>query len=154
MKIETRLNHYIHQHIPITKALGCTIKLATRDKVVVMAPFSNNINHQSTVFGGSLHAVATLACWGLLYANFIDRLETMSIVVNHSEISYLKPITKDFDAIALRPEQANWEKFERMVDRKGKGRIEMDSVIYEDGMLAVAYKGAFVVSERGIVVPT
>jgi thioesterase domain-containing protein len=75
-------------------------------------------------------------------------------VVNHSEISYLKPITKDFDAIALRPEQANWEKFERMIDRKGKGRIEMDSVIYEDGMLAVAYKGAFVVSERGIVVPT
>lgn len=145
MQIAKRLNDYIHQHIPITKSLGCEIQSAAQDKVIVTAPFLNNINHQSTVFGGSLHTVATLACWGLLYANFVDKLGAIDIVIHHSEIDYLKPVTRDFSAISLKPAPLSWEKFEKMLERKGKSRIKIRSTICENEEVLVDYQGVFVV---------
>ena len=54
------LEKYLHKHIPISSAMGVKVDVASSERVVLSAPFLNNINHKQTVFGGSLHAVATL----------------------------------------------------------------------------------------------
>lgn len=148
MSIENQLNTYIHEHIPITQALGANIQFASREKVVVTAPIKNNVNHQHTVFGGSLHAVATLACWSLLYTHFMDSLGKIDIVLSHSTIDYLNPVTADFAAVCIKPEKENWDKFAHMLARKGKARIDIASQIFENNQLSVQFQGTFAVLVR------
>ncbi len=148
MSTQAIVNQYIHDHIPITIALGSVVELATPQKVMVTAPFLNNINHKQTVFGGSLHAITTLACWGLLYTNFIESLGKIDIVISKSEIDYKLPIKSDFAAICERPDTLIWTKFEQMLARKGKGRICLEATITENGKIAVAYQGEFAVLKQ------
>lgn len=144
----TLLNQYIHNNIPISKALGAMITTASQDKVIVSAPFINNINHKSTVFGGSLHAVLTLSCWALLYTNCIDYLDLIDIVIVKSDIRYLKPVTQDFSAVCEKPAPDEWAKFEKFLYRKGKGRLEIKAFIEQDNEVAVEYVGVFAVIKR------
>jgi thioesterase domain-containing protein len=59
------LKEYLYQHIPLSQALGLEVIEASLENIVLGAPFLPNINHKHTVFGGSLHALSTLACWSL-----------------------------------------------------------------------------------------
>lgn len=139
---------YIAEHIPITQALGITLEFAT-DRVMVNAPLQNNINHKMTAFGGSLHAVATIACWSLLYQHFIHELDHIEIVISHSDVDYLLPVTSDFRAICRKPDEATWDKFSKILSKKGKARITLHAQIFQFDKLAVDYRGTFVVLAKG-----
>src|SRR5215204_6245420 len=89
--------HYLHQHIPISQAMGIQVETASPSTVILYAPFLNNINHKKTAFGGSLHAVATLACWSLLHLH-LERLDPLDLVITQSKVNYLLPVTSDFRA--------------------------------------------------------
>ena len=91
------LENYLLQHIPLSAAIGVKVEAALSEHVILSAPFLNNINHKNTVFGGSLHAVATLACWSLLYVNLLEMSEkNIQIVIASSEIFYTAPVISDF----------------------------------------------------------
>lgn len=139
------IQNYLIDHIPLTQALGVVLTQVSNDKVIMQAPFLNNINHKMTVFGGSLHAVATLTCWSLMYTNLIDSLGNIEIVISHSEVDYLLPVTSDFEAICTKPNQAVWDSFKKMINKKGKGRISLTAQIFQSNQLAVDYHGTFVV---------
>ena len=105
INLEKRLEKYLLEHIPISAAMGVKVDRASSTKMVLEAPFANNINHKKTVFGGSLHAVATLACWSLLHYNITERLgDSVQIVIANSKIDYLSPVSKDFKAECCLPE--------------------------------------------------
>jgi len=53
--LRSTLEDYLWEHIPISKAMGVRVDSASLEKVILEAPFTNNINHKKTVFGGSLH---------------------------------------------------------------------------------------------------
>ena len=144
---ETDLEIYMHQNIPLSQALGIHVDSATPQKVVLTAPFSKNINHKKTVFGGSLHAVATLACWSLIYCN-LENLQTFDIVITSSTVQYLKPITCDFTVICEKPEDTKWNRFISALSQKEKGRIALRATISQDGKLAVEYEGTFAAIKR------
>ncbi len=139
---------YLAEHIPITNALGIALELDPHNNIIVNAPLKNNINHKMTAFGGSLHAVATLACWSFLYKQFIHQLEKIEIVISRSEIDYLLPVTSDFKAICSQPDSVSWEKFSKAFNKKGKARIILCAKIYQADRLAVNYYGTFVVTMR------
>ncbi|MCC2646952.1 MAG: hypothetical protein K0R02_1017 [Rickettsiaceae bacterium] len=139
------LEKYIYKNIPISLSLGVKIDDATSDEIILTAPLEANINHKNTVFGGSLHSVATLACWSLLYINIQKYYESCEIVISSSKIDYKKPVKEDFSAICVKPNETDWEKFIKMLDRKGKGRISLKAKIYQGDSLAVDYLGEFVV---------
>lgn len=138
MNMQT-LEEYLHRHIPISAAMGIRVEEASEDRVVLFAPFSNNINHKKTVFGGSLHAVATLACWSLLHLN----LQEVQIVITHSEVAYQAPVDGDFRAECKMPEKKSWQRFMKMVQSKGKARIALEATIAHKGRLAVQFQGVF-----------
>lgn len=142
------LQDYLHHHIPISAALGIQVTHATSEKVILQAPMAPNINHKKTVFGGSLHAVVTLACWSLLFTNLTEWPEPTEIVIQQSEIDYLLPVTKDFTAEANFPELTAWQKFTAILARRGKAKIQLTASIYQDSQLAVAFKGSFVALRR------
>ena len=61
------LESLLHHDIPITKALGLAVRDWSEQRLQLHAPLDANINHASTMFGGSLYCVAVLAGWGWLY---------------------------------------------------------------------------------------
>jgi len=57
------LQDYLHEHIPISSAMGVRVVACDESGVRLTAPLYPNINHRATVFGGSASAVAILAAW-------------------------------------------------------------------------------------------
>jgi hypothetical protein len=74
---------YLHEHIPISRALGVTVVRADAGGVELRAPLAANINHRSTVFGGSAISVAILAAWTLVHLWTMDlgRLGRYRVVI-------------------------------------------------------------------------
>ena len=134
---------YLHSHIPISKAMGVTAVHASDRRVVLRAPLDVNINHKSTAFGGSLQALATLSCWTLLHLNLRHTASAGEIVITSSNINYIRPVTKDFEAEATLPEGNRWPLFLKTIERHGKARIQLTASIVEDDELAIDYTGSF-----------
>lgn len=137
------IKKYVLEQIPLSRALGFHAERVTHDEVLVSAPFLGNSNHKNTIFGGSLHCLATLACWSLLYTNLKDLPIQPEIVITKSTVHYLKPVTGDFSASCQRPDNATWERFLKALNSKKRGRIELSAEIYQDGKLAVDFQGTF-----------
>ncbi len=137
-----QLQAYLYEHIPITKAMGVQVEHASLDKVVLWAPLRENINHKSTVFGGSLHAALTLACWCMVYMHVrhmhVHHLHPQ-IVITKSEASYRVPVDGDFRAKCDAPPMHEWQKFQNMLQTKGKGRIPLTATIVHNSQVAVEY---------------
>ena len=63
------LARYLHEHMPLTRALGVSVLAAGQQGVNLAAPLAANINHQSTAFGGSLASLAILAGWSWVWVH-------------------------------------------------------------------------------------
>ena len=140
--MEKQLEAYLYQHIPITKAMGICVEYASPDKIIVTAPFATNINHKKTVFGGSLHAVATMACWCLLHVNLKEDKQ-IQIVITNSNVDYLAPVDGNFKAECVMPEKQEWQRFMQILLSKGRARIKLSAKIYHNDRLAVDYHAVF-----------
>src|ERR1700738_1573053 len=117
--MEKQIEAYLHEHIPISQAMGIQVEHASLQKVILFAPFANNINHKKTVFGGSLHAVATLACWGWLHVRLQELFhEDIQIVIANSTVAYLAPVFSDFHAECTMADLSNWERFIKAFHKK------------------------------------
>ena len=143
--LEHLLENYLLKHIPISAAMGVKVDRACSNQIILSAPLSNNINHKNTVFGGSLHAVATLACWSLLHINLLNLLkENCQIVIASSEIQYLAPVSSDFKTESHMPDALNWECFIKTLRKRGKARLKLSAQIIQESQLCVDYSGIFV----------
>ena len=100
MKSPEALEDYLYRNIPISEAMGVRVARASTDSISLTAPLQANINHKRTAFGGSLQAVATLACWTLLHVNLREDADPSEIVITNSNIDYIRPVTADFTATA------------------------------------------------------
>jgi thioesterase domain-containing protein len=119
------LEQYLHEHIPISRAMGAQVETADQAGVRLIAPLAPNINHRETVFGGSLSALGILAGWTLIHArlravNFKGRL-----VIQRSATDFLKPAGGAFAAFCPSPAAAEWAQFVRALHRKGRARITL-----------------------------
>lgn len=137
------LQSYLERNIPISAALGAKVLEIGTDTLSVGAPLGANINHKLTVFGGSLQAVATLACWSLLHHKLRGEADPGEIVIMNSTIDYTKPVTGDFVATAFLPHDKSWQQFIRTFERRGKARVQLTAQIYQGEELAVDYTGTF-----------
>ena len=136
-----KLEKYLIANIPITKAMGVRVDSISLEKAILSADFKCNINHKKTAFGGSLHAVATLACWSLLHTHLLEyRAE---IVITKSSVDYLKPVTADFEAHAFMPSEQVWHRFLQVLESKGKAKIQVNAQIFQGGKNAVNFVGTF-----------
>ena len=113
------LESYLHQRIPLSRAMAVEVRSAEPDGVELFAPLAPNINHRDTVFGGSASAVAILAAWSALYVKMRAEMRAGRIVIRRNKMSYERPITGDFTAKSAPPEPAAWAK---AIATLGKGR--------------------------------
>lgn len=138
------LKDYLYENIPISSALGVDIVLANTTEVILKAPIKPNRNHKKTVFGGSLHSLATLASWCLVFVHLQKKQRRSELVISNSKIKYIRPVTADFEAVSTLNDKREWDAFEKGLAKWGKSKISVKAQIFQDNKLAVDYEGEFV----------
>ena len=123
------INAYVHKHMPLSQALGAEITAYDGKKVNITAPLAPNINHRDTAFGGSLSALGVLSGWALLFIKLKEDGIDCRLVIQQSNFDFKSPIPDDFTITAHAPEEKLWKKFIRTLQRYGKARISIDSLV-------------------------
>ena len=140
----TQLQAYLHSNIPLSAAMGVQVKVATPERVLLFAPLGPNINHHRTVFGGSGVAVATLSAWTLLHLRLSQARLDAQLVIQRSSMEYERPITGDFEATCGFTDEAAWQKFRSMLQRRGRARITLEAQLLYASNEMGSFVGDFV----------
>lgn len=138
------LEKYLHDHIPLSRAMCVAVVAVEQDRVTLGAPLAPNINHRETVFGGSASALGLLAAWSLLHARLRWEGTECRLVIQRNSMEYERPIPGDFTATSSLAVPGQWPQFIRMLQRKGKARITVTSVLEHAGQVVGRLSGEFV----------
>lgn len=138
------LEKMLHHEIPLTKSMGITVGHYDPMELRLNIPIAPNINHKSTVFGGSLYSAAVLTGWGLLNLTLQKQKCTAQIVIQDSNIEYLSPVSGDFSTRSRLASEVAINRLIGMLTRYGKARIAMAVDVLYEGQVAVAFEGQYV----------
>ncbi len=138
------IERYLHEHIPLSQKIGVTVATADAAGVRLCAPFLPNINHCSTVFGGSVSALATLTGWTLVYVRLRPLALHKQIVIQRNAVEYLKPIQGDFCVFCPSPPEQEWQRLIETLRRRSKGRIALKAEIFSGGVRVGTFEGVYV----------
>jgi len=118
---------YLHQHIPLSAAMGVQVLACDAGGATLSAPFAPNINHRATVFGGRASAVAILSAWTWLHFALVGVGvgRPARLVIRRNRVDYLAPITGAFVSHCDSTPPASLEKFVHTLARHGKARLEV-----------------------------
>jgi thioesterase domain-containing protein len=139
------LQSYLHERIPLSRAMAVEVRAATAEGVELHAPLAPNINHRDTVFGGSASAVAILAAWCALYVRMRSEQRAGRIVIRRNRMSYERPIAGDFTAKSAPPEPAAWSKAVATLGKGRPARIHVTATLECRGERVGVLEGEFVV---------
>ncbi|MGB9180004.1 MAG: thioesterase domain-containing protein [Pyrinomonadaceae bacterium] len=142
MSLAQQIQELFYSKIPITRSMGVKVEDYDGERLILCAPLEANVNHLGTAFGGSLHALAVLSGYGLLWLE-LKEVEC-HIVIRKSTISYERPVRGEIRAICVRPYSDALEEFKRTFHQKGKARITLLATIEDQGETAVHFEGIFV----------
>lgn len=140
------LEQYLHDSIPLSKAMGVEVRKSNAEHVVLSAPLIPNRNHQATVFGGSASAVAILAAWSLLHVRLKQTGLRVRLVIQQNTMKYERPIEGKFlasSSVSVADLSA-WERFQEMLKRKRRARISIKVTIRCKGKNVGEMQGEFV----------
>lgn len=140
----SEVEHYLHTHIPLSEDMGVSVTSVGAEGVTLSAPLQSNLNHQSTAFGGSISALAILSGWTYLCMRLRASTEPSRIVIQRSQVNYLQPILGVFTARCLAPTGDEWDRFWDLLQKRGKGRITLESDVLSDGTRSAAFTGTYV----------
>jgi thioesterase domain-containing protein len=138
------LEQYLHDHIPISKAMQVAVLSVEEESVVLSAPLEPNINHRETVFGGSASALAILAAWSLLHTRLGSAGLSCRLVIQRNTMEYELPILGLFYAQSSLGTPEAWQRFLHILMRKGKARITVTSILEQEGQVVSHFSGVFV----------
>lgn len=140
----SELEQYLHDHIPLSRAMQASALAVSAESVVLGAPLKPNINHRDTVFGGSAAALATLAAWSLLQVRLSQQAVPFRLVIQRNTMEFLAPMSDGFTASSALPEPDSWERHLRMLERKGVARFKVTAELHCDGKHTGSFVGEFV----------
>lgn len=139
----TELEHYLHDRIPLARAMEIVVESVSDTEVVLAAPLAPNRNHRGTLFGGSAAAAATLAAWALLTIRLRDISISELLMIQRSDVRYDFPVTGHFRARSALASAKGWERFIETLKRKQRARISVIAALEQDGVSAIRFTGTF-----------
>lgn len=119
--------------------------METGERLVLEAPLEANVNHLGTAFGGSLHALPTLAAYAVLWSLLFEAGLDGHVVVKRSSAHYRQPVKGTLRAVCLRPASTAVAGFIADLRRHKKARMELEATVEgAGGRPAVEFSGSFV----------
>ncbi len=141
------LEQVLHHDIPLTREMGIRVIDWQNHRLRLRLPLAPNVNHKSTLFGGSLYCGAVLAGWGWLHLRLREAgIDDGHIVIQDGQISYPLPVREDAIAVCDAPDVAQWDRFITTYQRRGRARLELPTRIHaqDSDESAVKFTGQFV----------
>lgn len=123
------LQNYIVKNIPIVKEMGFIIEDIGDNQVIVSGEYKKHINHTNSVFGGSISSVMTLAGWGRVRVLIEDIDKNAVILIKSNSTNFIKPVVEDYIVITESLLEKDIEKFKKIYNKFGKGRIMVNAVL-------------------------
>ncbi|MBL9213953.1 MAG: YiiD C-terminal domain-containing protein [Opitutaceae bacterium] len=139
------LEAFLHEKIPLTRNMGIRVIESGTQRLILEAPLEPNINHLGSAFGGSLHALPTLACYAALWMLLREAGLDGHVVVKKSCAHYRQAVKGPLRAVCTRPPAETIADFFSDLRRNQKARMELDSLVEgHNGKPAVKFHGTFV----------
>ncbi|AVU78301.1 thioesterase [Pseudomonas sp. Fig-3] len=133
------LESILHHDIPLTRDMGLKVLDWQARQLRLFLPLEANVNHKSTMFGGSLYCGAVLGGWGWLHLALREEgIEDGHIVIQEGQISYPLPVTRDATVICQAPEEKVWKRFLATYRRYGRARLTLQTQVINAGSEAPA----------------
>ena len=132
----------------LARHIGILVESADDGGVVLRAPLSPNANFKGTAFAGSLYSVAVLTGWAWVTRYLAARDVPADTVIQESSVQFLAPVQGELRASAAAPSSEQIDKFRRMLQRAGRGRIGLRVDIHNDRTLAMLFEGVFAAAMR------
>lgn len=141
------LESILHHDIPLTRDMGLKVLDWQARQLRLFLPLEANVNHKSTMFGGSLYCGAVLGGWGWLHLALREEgIEDGHIVIQEGQISYPLPVTRDATVVCDAPEEKVWKRFLATYRRYGRARLALQTRVMNAGSEepAVQFEGQYV----------
>ncbi|MCW2269210.1 putative thioesterase [compost metagenome] len=141
------LESVLHGDIPLTREMGLQVLDWEQQRLRLQLPLEANVNHKSTMFGGSLYCAAVLVGWGWLHLRLREAgIDDGHIVIQEGQISYPLPVTGAAIATCEAPEEKTWERFIATYQRRGRARLNLHTRVSNAGSdeAAVLFSGQYV----------
>jgi thioesterase domain-containing protein len=142
------LQERINAEFALARHIGIVVERADDGGIVLAAPLAGNANDKGTAFGGSLFSVSVLTGWAWVARHLDAAHLAADAVIQESTIRYLTPVHDILRTSLLPPAEPHVEKFERMLQRAGRGRIRLEVHIHQGRLLATEFKGVFAATIR------
>jgi thioesterase domain-containing protein len=142
------LQNRIAGEFALARHIGVIVESADDAAVVLRAPLAPNANYKGTAFGGSLYSVAVLTGWAWVTRYLAARGVSVDAVIQESNTRFLIPVEGELRASAAAPPAVQIDKFRKMLQRAGRGRIRVRVEIYYDEVLATLFEGVFAAAIR------
>ncbi|GLH68714.1 hypothetical protein GETHPA_02470 [Geothrix rubra] len=141
------LQQYLHDHIPLSRAMGVTVRSVSAEGVTLEAPLAPNLNHRGTVFGGSASSLAILSAWALVHSRLRAEGLDSRLVIQRNTMAYESPTEGAFNATAALARPEAWPTFLRTLRRMGRARVAVVSELQCGGQRTGRFEGEFVALE-------
>jgi len=141
------LQDVLHQDIPLTREMDMQVLDWENQRLRLRLPLEPNVNHKSTMFGGSLYCGAVLAGWGWLHLRLREAgIDDGHIVIQEGAISYPLPVIGAAIAVCEAPEEKVWKRFVSTYQRYGRARLSLHTRIFNEHaeLPAVEFDGQYV----------
>jgi len=142
------LQDRITSEFALARHIGIVVESADDAAVVLRAPLAPNANYKGTAFGGSLYSLSVLTGWAWITRYLAARGVLADAVIQESNTRFLAPVQGELRASAAAPPDAQIEKFRKMLQRAGRGRIRLRVDIHYDQTLATLFEGVFAAAIR------
>lgn len=138
---------FLHQRIPITKAMGIAVLEYSEKAVKVKAPLALNFNHKGTAFGGSINTLMTVCGWAQTHALIYPHDPKAHVVIQRSQVKYRAPITSDFIAESEMIDPSAVKLFIDSFIRYGKAKIDITVKCRDGETLLAEFVAGYVVTK-------
>jgi thioesterase domain-containing protein len=142
------LQNRIAEEFMLARHIGIIVESADDAAVVLRAPLAANANYKGTAFGGSLYSLAVLSGWAWVTRYLATRGLAADAVIQESSMRFLAPVQGELRASAAAPAEVQIDKFRKMLQRAGRGRIRLRVDIHYEQTLASLFEGVFAAAIR------
>ncbi|MBY4675443.1 YiiD C-terminal domain-containing protein [Marinobacterium arenosum] len=135
---------WLRTQIPLINHMGFKPLQYDGRSLVMAAELAPNVNDKGTGFGGSLATVATLCGWSMVTLYRREQGFDNDVVIRDSHLEYLAPVTGDFAAHVVLPDEATLAAFDARMAEKGRARIDLTIEIRQGDKVAMKLAGSYV----------
>ena len=136
---------YINSNIPMSRLMGMNFIELTHQSVRVAMPYAPNINHQGSVFGGSIDSLFFITCWAYVQL-LVEHIDPHPRILGRRGSSvFHAPIKSDFEAQVIIPDNGMVHTLLNDLRQKGKGKFKAQANVEYKGKITAEFNGEFVV---------